>query len=194
MTATNKQSLISKSVAVIRIGIHPIGVEEPDNMLYAWPLGSHIQQPSVKFLPDQNWAPAPGMKSWLSAIIRPDRHPGLPHSPSTKPPQSRDMQFDKVVTKLLGLSDPIKPNMWSVQIKTCPSGLKQWIYRHIYLSIGQYKSRHPSVRPLPGRLDMQPDWLRPPSPSSAPHRAFSDRCPAAPGCLRPSRHGRHHPA
>jgi hypothetical protein len=32
--------------------------------------------------------------------------------------------FDKVVTVLLGLSGSIKSDMRSVQIKTCPSGLK----------------------------------------------------------------------
>jgi hypothetical protein len=31
---------------------------------YAWPLRSHVQQPSAKFLLSQNWAPAPGIKSW----------------------------------------------------------------------------------------------------------------------------------
>jgi hypothetical protein len=41
--------------------------------------------------------------------VRPDRHPGLPHSPSNKPPQSREVWFDKVVTRLLGLPGPIKP-------------------------------------------------------------------------------------
>jgi hypothetical protein len=42
---------------------------------------------------------------------RPDWHLGLPHSPSNKPPRSREGRFDKVVTGLLGLSGPIKPDL-----------------------------------------------------------------------------------
>jgi hypothetical protein len=50
---------------------------------------------------------------------RQDRHPRLPHSPSNKPPRSREGRFDKVVPRLLGLSGPIKPDMQPVQIKIC---------------------------------------------------------------------------
>jgi hypothetical protein len=52
--------------------------------------------------------PAPRMKYWFPAIARPGRHPGLPHSPSIKPPWSREVWFNKVATTLLGLSSPIK--------------------------------------------------------------------------------------
>jgi hypothetical protein len=79
------------------------------NTSYAWPLGSHVRQSSVKFLLSQNWAPTPGMKSWPLAIVRLDHHHGLPHSPSNKPPRSREVQFDKVITGLLGLLGPINP-------------------------------------------------------------------------------------
>jgi hypothetical protein len=41
MTTTSKQSLISKSVMVIQISVHPAG-EELDNTTYAWPLRSHV--------------------------------------------------------------------------------------------------------------------------------------------------------
>jgi hypothetical protein len=57
---------------------------------------------------------------------RPGYHPGLPHSPSNKPPQSRGVQFDKVVTGLLGLSSPIKFDMRPVQIKACHRGQNDW--------------------------------------------------------------------
>jgi hypothetical protein len=114
MTAMSKQPLISESVAVIRIDVHPIG-EEPHNMSYARPLGSHVRQPSAKTLLGQNRAPDPGMKSCFLAIIWPGRHPGLAHSPSIKPPSGREVQFDKVVTKLLRLLGSIKPDMRSVQ-------------------------------------------------------------------------------
>jgi hypothetical protein len=50
------------------------------------------------------------------------RHPRLPHSPSNKPPQSREVWFDKVVTGLLGLLGPIKAEMRLVQIKACHRG------------------------------------------------------------------------
>jgi hypothetical protein len=70
------------------------------------------------------------MKSWLSAITQPDRRPGLYHSPSTKPPQSREVWLDKVVTKLLGLLGPTKPDMRLAQIKACPpagaTSLEPW--------------------------------------------------------------------
>jgi hypothetical protein len=51
------------------------------------------------------------MKSWFLAIVWPD----LPHSPSMKLPWSREVRFNKVVTKLLGLSSPIKaPHVVSI--------------------------------------------------------------------------------
>jgi hypothetical protein len=89
------------------------------------PHGSHVWQLSTKSLLSWNQASAPGMKSWLPAIVRPDRHPGLPHSPSNKPPQSREVRFDKIVTRLLGLPSPIKPDLRLVQLKACPPGLKR---------------------------------------------------------------------
>jgi hypothetical protein len=46
-------------------------------------------------------------------------HPGLSHSHSNKPPRCREVRFNKVVTRLLGLSCPIKPDIRSVQIKAC---------------------------------------------------------------------------
>jgi hypothetical protein len=58
------------------------------------------------------------------AIAWPDRQPRLPHSPSNKPPQSREGRLDKVVTGLLGLSGPINPTWGQYKIKTCLSGPK----------------------------------------------------------------------
>jgi hypothetical protein len=78
-------------------------------MSYAWPLESHVWQPSVKSLLSWKWVPAPRMKSWPSAIVQPGRHRELPHPPSNKPPQSREVWFDKVVTELLGLLGLINP-------------------------------------------------------------------------------------
>jgi hypothetical protein len=86
------------------------------NTSYVWPHRSHIWHPSVKSLLSQNRVSAPGMKSWLTAIIRPGHHPGLPHSPSNKSPWSREGWFDIVVTELLGLPGPINPTC--VQFKS----------------------------------------------------------------------------
>jgi hypothetical protein len=85
MTTMSKRSLISKSVAVIRIVVHPVR-EEPDNTSYVRPIRSDVRQPSVKSLLGQNQASAPGMKSWFQAIVQPGCHPGVPHSPSIQPP------------------------------------------------------------------------------------------------------------
>jgi hypothetical protein len=123
MTTTSKRPLISKSVTIIRIGIHTVGEEPDQHVLRVAPRVS-VQQPSTKSLLGRNQTPTLRMKSWLPAIVRPSRHPRLPHSPSTKPPKSREVRFDKVVTELLGLPGPIKPNMWSIPIKACPPGPK----------------------------------------------------------------------
>jgi hypothetical protein len=86
------------------------------------PHGSHVRQPSVKSLLSLNWAPVSGMKSWSSTIVRPGCHPGLPHSSYDQPPWSREARFNKVVTRLLGLRGPTKPDMLSVHIKACHRG------------------------------------------------------------------------
>jgi hypothetical protein len=63
---------------------------------------------------------------------RPGRHPGLPHSLSNKPPWSREVRFDKVVTGLLCLSGSIKPNMRTVQIKASHRGQNDVVlHRHM---------------------------------------------------------------
>jgi hypothetical protein len=100
-----KRPLISESVVVIQIGVHPTG-EKTDNILHAGSCGLHVQQPSVKSLLAWNWAPAPEMKSWFPTM--PDSHSGLPRYLSIKSPWSREVWFDKVDTKLLSLSGPIK--------------------------------------------------------------------------------------
>jgi hypothetical protein len=123
MTATSKRSLISESIVAIQISVHHVG-EEPNQHVVCMAHMSHVRQPFTKSLLGQNRAPAPGMKSWLPGIIWPGCHPGLPHSPSNKPPRSREVQFDKLVNKLLRLLGPIKHDMRSVQIKACPSGPK----------------------------------------------------------------------
>jgi hypothetical protein len=106
MTATSKRSLIFESVVTIRIGVHLQG-KNLTNTSYMWLLRSHVRQPSMKSLLSWNRVSAPGMKSCLPAIVRPGHHRGLPHSSSNKPPRSREGQFDKAVTKLLGLPGPI---------------------------------------------------------------------------------------
>jgi hypothetical protein len=69
---------------VIRIGVHTAEEEPNQHVMH---LASRVSRTlTVREVLSQNWAPAPGMKSWLLAIVRPGRHPGLPHSPSNKPP------------------------------------------------------------------------------------------------------------
>jgi hypothetical protein len=121
MTATNKQSLISESVAVIQINIHPSGQEPDQHVIRVAPTVSRTT--IVCEVPTK-------LKSGLCSRdevlapsdVRPSHHPGLLHSPSNKPPLSREGWFDKVVTGLLGLLGPIKPNKWSLQIKACHRG------------------------------------------------------------------------
>jgi hypothetical protein len=98
MTTTSKRTPISESVAVIQIDVHPIG-DKPDNTLHLRSRGLLEQQPSTKFLLGQNRAPAPGMKSWFPATFQPGHHLGLPHSPSVKLSWSREVWFNKVITK-----------------------------------------------------------------------------------------------
>jgi hypothetical protein len=92
------------------------------NTPYAWSLVFHIRQPSVRSLLSWNRVLAPGIKSSLPAIIRPGHHPRLPHSPSTKPCRSREGQFDKAVSKLLGLSGPKKPTCNQYKSKLAHQG------------------------------------------------------------------------
>jgi hypothetical protein len=85
MTATDKRSLVSESVTVIQIDIHH-AVEEPDqHVICVTPEVScttiacevPIKLKSGLCSQDEILAPSDA---------RPDRHPELPHSHSTKPP------------------------------------------------------------------------------------------------------------
>jgi hypothetical protein len=106
---------------MIQIGVHLIGEELDQHIIRLAPQVSRMT--IVCEVPTKlKLAPAPRMKSWPLEIVRLDRHPGLPHSPSNKQPRSREGWFDKVVTGLLGLPGLIKPDKWSVQIKACHRG------------------------------------------------------------------------
>jgi hypothetical protein len=136
MTAMSKRSLISKSVVVIRTGIHPIGEEPDDHVICVAPRVSRTttmhEVPTRSKLGlysrDEVLTPSDCPTAWASSCVS--------HSSSNKPPQSRKRRFDKVVTKLLCLPGSIKPDMRSVQIKACPLGNKTmrtlintgWIY------------------------------------------------------------------
>jgi hypothetical protein len=118
MTEMNKQPLISESVVVTRIGIHPTG-KEPDQHIIRMAPGVSCTT-TVREVPTKSKSGLCSRDEVLApSNARPDSHSGLPHSPSNKLPRSREGQFDKVVTGLLGLSGPIKLDMWSVQIKAC---------------------------------------------------------------------------
>jgi hypothetical protein len=70
---------------VIQIGVYPAG-EEPDQHVIR--VAHRVSRTTTvcKVPTKSNLAPAPEMKYWPPAIVQPDRHPGLPHSPSNKPP------------------------------------------------------------------------------------------------------------
>jgi hypothetical protein len=108
MTATDKRSLISESVMVNRIGVHPAGEEPNQYVVRVTPRVSHMT--TVREFSTKSKS---GLCSWDEVLAPSDCpngcHPGLPHSLSNKLPQSREGQFDKVVTRLLGLPGPINP-------------------------------------------------------------------------------------
>jgi hypothetical protein len=151
MTAIDKQPLISESVMVIRIDIHPTE-EEPDQHIIRVAPGVS-RTTTVRKVPTKLKSGACSQDEVLSpSDARPDRHPRLPHSPSNKPPQSGEVRFDKIVTGLLGLSGPIKPHMWSVQIKACHWGQNDMV-------LNQHRR---GLQPWNLRIDMT---LSPPFPS-----------------------------
>jgi hypothetical protein len=78
-----KSSLIYESVMEIQINIH-LTREQPDNMTYALPLGPYVRLPLAKSLRGQNRSSTLGLKYSFHSDRRPDRHPGLPHSPRNK--------------------------------------------------------------------------------------------------------------
>jgi hypothetical protein len=118
MIATDKRTLISESVAVTQIDIHPIG-EEPVRHIVRAALEVSCTT-TVCEVPTKSNSDLCSRDEVLAPInAQPSCHSGLSHSPSNKPPRSREGRFDKVVTRLLGLSDPVKPDKWSVQIKAC---------------------------------------------------------------------------
>jgi hypothetical protein len=123
MTTTSKRPLISESVTAIRIGVHYAGEEPNQHVVGVAPRVSHMT--TFHEVPTKSKSgPCSRDKVLVSVIIQPGCHPGLPHSPSTKPPQSKEGWFNKAVTKLLGLPGPIKPDMQLVQIKAYPPGPK----------------------------------------------------------------------
>jgi hypothetical protein len=118
MTTTDKRSLISESVAVIQIDIHLVGKEPDWHIVRVAPGVSRTTTVGEVYTKSKS-----GLCSRDEVLAPSDarlgHHLELPHSPSNKPPQSREGQFDKVVPGLLGLSCPIKPDMRPVQIKAC---------------------------------------------------------------------------
>jgi hypothetical protein len=107
MTATDKQSLISDSVTVIRIDIYLAG-EEPDQHAVGVAPGVSRTATIGEVLTKSKSGLCSRDEVLASSNSRLGRHSGLPHYPSNKPPRSREGQFDKVVIGLLGLPGPIK--------------------------------------------------------------------------------------
>jgi hypothetical protein len=107
MTATDKRSPISESITTTRIDIHLAGEELDRRVVRVAPRVSRTT--TIGEVPTK-------LKSGLCSQdevldpsnVRPGHHSGLPHSPSNKPPWSREWKLDKVVTGLLGLPGPKK--------------------------------------------------------------------------------------
>jgi hypothetical protein len=106
----DKRPLISESVAVTRIDIHSVGEEPEQHVIHGAPGISRTT--IVHEVPTKSKSgPYSQDKVLAPSDARPGYHLGLPHSPSNKPPRSREVWFDEVVTGLLGLAGPIKPDM-----------------------------------------------------------------------------------
>jgi hypothetical protein len=120
----DKWSLISESVAVTQIDIHPTGEELDRHVVLMTPGVSstttidNVPTKSKSRLCSQDEVLAP-------SNAQPGRHSRLPHSASNKLPRSREGWFNKVVTRLLGLPSPIK--IWYVANTNqgMPLGLKR---------------------------------------------------------------------
>jgi hypothetical protein len=81
MTATDKRSLISESVTVIQIDIHPVGEEPNEHIVHVTPGVSHTI--TVREVPTKSKLILCSQDEVLaSSDTQPDRHPRLPHSPS----------------------------------------------------------------------------------------------------------------
>jgi hypothetical protein len=90
---------------VIQIGVHPTGEEPNQHIVH---LASRVSRmKTICEVPTMlKLGPCSRDEVLALAIVRPCHRRGLPHSPSNKPPRSREVRFDKIVTMLLGLSDP----------------------------------------------------------------------------------------
>jgi hypothetical protein len=129
MTATTSGHLCPRVSRQFEL-VYTLHGKNLTNTSYAWPLGSHVRQPSTKSLLGRNRVSAPGMKSWFPAIVRPDYHPALPHSPSINQLKSGREQFDKVVTKLLGLPCPINLTCGQYKSKLVHQGQNGMVLNH----------------------------------------------------------------
>jgi hypothetical protein len=117
----DKRPLIPESVMATWIDIHLAGEELDWHIVHAAPGVSRMT--IVREVPTKSNLGICSQDEVLApSNARHSRHSGLPHSPSNKQPHSREGWFNKVVTGLLGLPGPIKPDKWSVQIKACHQG------------------------------------------------------------------------
>jgi hypothetical protein len=79
----NKQSLISESVVVTRINIHPIG-EEPDQQDVRVTPGVSHTTTICEVATKSKSSPCSRDEVFAPSDAHIGRHPGLPHSPSNK--------------------------------------------------------------------------------------------------------------
>jgi hypothetical protein len=122
--SNDKWSLISESVAVIRIGVHPEG-EEPNHHIIC--LASRVSRTTtVHEVPTKSKLDP---YSW-DEVLAPSDRSGRPSS------WAASFCLQQTISKQGGMirqssywttrfTGPHKPSMWSIQIKTCPSGPKR---------------------------------------------------------------------
>jgi hypothetical protein len=108
----------------IQIGVHPTG-EEPDQLTIRVTPGVSRTITICEVPTNSKLVPYSWDEVLAPSDTRPGHHPGLPHSRSNKPLQSRGVRFDKVVTGLLSLPPPIKTQHAVSTNQSLPSGPKQ---------------------------------------------------------------------
>jgi hypothetical protein len=126
---------------VTQINMHPAGKESDQHVVHTAP--GVPRTTILREVPTKlKLGPCSRDEVLAPSDVRSDRHPKLPHSPSNKPPRSREVRFDEVVTGLLDLSSPIKSDMRPVQIKACHRGQNDAcdkttseMSKHTYISI-----------------------------------------------------------
>jgi hypothetical protein len=108
---------------VIRIDIHLTGEEPDQHVVRVTPWVSRTT--TICDVPTKlKSGPCSRDEVLAPSDAQPSHHPGLPHSPSNWPPRRREVWFDEVVTRLLGLLGSIKTRHAASTNQSLPSVTK----------------------------------------------------------------------